>query len=90
MAWKTFVIVFLGILFSSCETLRTIPLCRLDFESVDWSHTDQTDWASLQLDCNEDGKKSKKLLKNVDQWISMSEESMRKIADKLESCERGE
>jgi len=90
MAWKTIVVVFFLFTLMSCKTLRTISLCQLDFESVDWDHPQQTDWKLMQVHCSEDGKKSTKLLRQVDAWIAMSEESMRKIADKLESCERDE
>jgi len=60
----------------ACETLRTLPLCQLDVAN-DSAH------------CSIDGKKQPpKPLVEIDGWIAASEESWRKIGDKLQECDQ--
>jgi hypothetical protein len=75
MAWKTALIFLFGIILFGCETLRTLPLCSID-------------WDNQVSHCAEGDKKYKKQLPELDEWIATDEASWRKIGDKLQECER--
>jgi len=60
---------------SGCGSIRGIEICKLDIQAG-VGH------------CAEDSKQYDKKLPELDGYIALSEANGRKIADKLEACER--
>lgn len=68
--------MFIFALFSSCGSVRDVVFCKVDA-------TGET-----ENNCARNGERFTKPLSELDGWFATDEAGLRKIADKLESCER--
>jgi hypothetical protein len=78
MVWKkALVLSTLLVLLSSCDDIRDIEICKIG-------------WVDQIASCARNGEESERDLEELDEWYAVSETDLRKIATKLEECERDE